>query len=508
MEHESANNNPYDAVIRLRATIETKPRNARLMSKLSCLLHAQQQRVHSSKPEGGSINYMRGTIACSLSENEMDPLYWAKKATEIAPDKPFGYMALSMVHSQLDVRQENLHKAIRLAQGLESFRCTWIGLLVRSLVEPRQEESLRVRGSVGKAAPSHPSRRSMSIAEQDIYQNICFALEHFWLDYEESPEAFANDAQTIAVREYKMGLFFRKMQPEKTYRINSIAHFKRVLQYSQPNHEHWSLARFWLATMSQEAKNEDGSRDSLPAMDRCPIEYVVGLYSTFAEGFDKLLGKLSYQTPKELRSLLDEQKFIEHRGSLFKRAIDLGCGTGLSGLAFRNCTTRLEGVDLSPEMIEKARERGCYDSLGVGDILDIFQHDCKTDDEKDSFQTDNHPKEPASLVIACDVFCYIGDLQQIFARVHEALEPSGIFAFSTELLIEPEECSNDQKKKCYQLHNCARFAHSQSYIDCLAKGKLGNAESATFSVVAMKRAVLRKNQGDDVHGLLSILRKI
>ena len=48
--------------------------------------------------------------------------------------------------------------------------------------------------------------------------------------------------------------------------------------------------------------------------------------------------------------------------------LDLGCGTGLAGAAFRPHVDWLAGVDLSPKMIEVARAKGLYDRLAVADI--------------------------------------------------------------------------------------------------------------------------------------------
>ena len=50
--------------------------------------------------------------------------------------------------------------------------------------------------------------------------------------------------------------------------------------------------------------------------------------------------------------------------------LDLGCGTGLSGALFRRHANRLDGVDLSPAMLDRARERGAeqihlVNSLGI-----------------------------------------------------------------------------------------------------------------------------------------------
>lgn len=149
----------------------------------------------------------------------------------------------------------------------------------------------------------------------------------------------------------------------------------------------------------------------------------------------------------------------------------------------------------------------------VGDILDIFgENNQQLAQWRDLPPVDDAVQEqpPLSLVIACDVFCYIGDLQPIFDQVHRALESGGLFAFSNELLLEnsnnkqPKDCQ--AKKMRYQLHNCARFAHSQSYIEELARGG-ESMVGAVFENVGMKQAVLRKNQGKDVVGLLTVLRK-
>jgi predicted TPR repeat methyltransferase len=49
--------------------------------------------------------------------------------------------------------------------------------------------------------------------------------------------------------------------------------------------------------------------------------------------------------------------------------IDLGCGTGLMGPLLRPYVGRLEGVDLSAGMVQKAKDRGCYDKLDVGELV-------------------------------------------------------------------------------------------------------------------------------------------
>ena len=51
------------------------------------------------------------------------------------------------------------------------------------------------------------------------------------------------------------------------------------------------------------------------------------------------------------------------------RAIDLACGTGRTGAWLkRKGVARVDGIDVTPEMLERARSRGIYGALGVADL--------------------------------------------------------------------------------------------------------------------------------------------
>jgi SAM-dependent methyltransferase len=52
-----------------------------------------------------------------------------------------------------------------------------------------------------------------------------------------------------------------------------------------------------------------------------------------------------------------------------RRAADLGCGTGRTGAWLRTQGVgTIDGVDLTPEMLERARARGAHDTLAVADV--------------------------------------------------------------------------------------------------------------------------------------------
>ena len=277
-------------------------------------------------------------------------------------------------------------------------------------------------------------------------------------------------------------LFFRKMNPPDTQRPRSRKHFTRCRQQCTSNAE---LASFWLATLeATEASDGDGQHESNNEITKCPVDYVVGLYSSFAAKFDQLLvDKLEYQTPTMLRKLLDKLSIESGPipGKLKKKrrlGVDLGCGTGLSGMAFRDVVDSLIGVDLSEKMLEQARCRNIYKDLILGDVTCVFSGNGIIYD----------------LVIACDVFVYIGDLSEVFHAVSTSMEPSGIFCFSTEYLEDSQSCPRP-----FRLHSCARFAHKQTYIEDLAK-------EFRFEILKLEVASIRKNEGKPVKGMLVILR--
>ena len=90
-------------------------------------------------------------------------------------------------------------------------------------------------------------------------------------------------------------------------------------------------------------------------------------FNTYAETFEeKLVNSLEYRTPEGLFDAL-----LKFNGSnkTFASAIDLGFGTGLVGVAFKDLVDRVIGVDLSENMIKKAKEKKEHVSLYVGKLV-------------------------------------------------------------------------------------------------------------------------------------------
>jgi predicted TPR repeat methyltransferase len=168
-----------------------------------------------------------------------------------------------------------------------------------------------------------------------------------------------------------------------------------------------------------------------------PSEPLKNLFDRYAETFDQhLRGKLQYTVPE-----LIAEAVAAVRGDDETRydILDLGCGTGLCGMLLRPMARSLAGVDLSPAMIEKAKARGLYDRLGVGDLV----------------ATLNDNPAAFDLLTAADVFLYLGDLNPAFEAAKVALRPGGLLAFTVEA------GGGDR----YHLHQkTMRYTHSEPYL--------------------------------------------
>ena len=140
-------------------------------------------------------------------------------------------------------------------------------------------------------------------------------------------------------------------------------------------------------------------------------------------------------------------------GRRFGSALDLGCGTGLMGARVRERVGRLEGVDLAPAMIEKARERGVYDAL---EVVDAVERLART-------------RGAFDLILAADTLPYLGDLAPAFAACRGALAPDGLFVFTAETI------DGDG----FRLLDGLRFAHAASYVESgLARRRTPSRPSA------------------------------
>jgi predicted TPR repeat methyltransferase len=183
--------------------------------------------------------------------------------------------------------------------------------------------------------------------------------------------------------------------------------------------------------------------------ERAPSQYVEKLFDGYANIFDThLIQSLKYKTPTELLDLL---KRVSELPAGEWDVLDLGCGTGLAGSEISPHARQLVGVDLSSKMLERAQELNVYHRLVHADLLPMMRGE-----------------EPASydLIIAADVFVYLGRLDEVVSGARRLLRAGGYFTFSVEALdVLP---GGADKKSGYRLNPSGRYAHSASYLEKLA----------------------------------------
>lgn len=219
-------------------------------------------------------------------------------------------------------------------------------------------------------------------------------------------------------------------------------------------------------------------RDPSPA--KMPDAYVSTLFDQHADVFDEILvDQLGYSVPLMVREALRTLS-LDH----FGRVLDLGCGTGLTGIALSDCTTHRTGVDLSERIIELAFDREVYDDLYVGEAVE-FLEEFEDDDGRPIWD----------LITATDVFPYVGDVAPLVKGAAERLAGKGVFAFSTETL--PDAAFGPAP---YKVGEKRRFAHKTSYIrDQLSENG--------FDILLMDDITVRLEEGDPVPGHLVVAQK-
>lgn len=206
--------------------------------------------------------------------------------------------------------------------------------------------------------------------------------------------------------------------------------------------------------------------------------YAESLFDDYADRFEKALTeKLGYDLPVLLAA-----RIAAHGGNPhFPLAVDIGCGTGLAGPRIRRFAGRLEGFDISLNMLAKAREKGVYDHIARADLS-------LAAGESGLFGPGLPPRR-ADLVLAADVMMYLGDLEAVFALAGELVKPGGLFAFS----VEAAEAG-------YVLQPSLRYAHSKAHVEALM-ARHG------FEGRFFERVTLRMDGGKPVFGFVFIAER-
>lgn len=208
-----------------------------------------------------------------------------------------------------------------------------------------------------------------------------------------------------------------------------------------------------------------------PAAGAVTPEHVAALFDDYAPRFEKaLVERLHYRAPALMRALLDSTG-----PRRFRHALDLGCGTGLGAAGFADRCDRIDGVDLSANMLAIAREKGLYTELAEGEAVAYLR---------------DVPAAGIDLVIAADVLVYMSDLADLFAAVGTALAAGGCFLFTVQ----------DGGDEAFRIGADLRYAHGEAALR-------NWAEAAGLSVLRLEQASTRNDADKPVPGLVVLAAK-
>lgn len=211
-------------------------------------------------------------------------------------------------------------------------------------------------------------------------------------------------------------------------------------------------------------------------LDQAPDTYVRRIFDGYSDGFEKsLIDGLGYDTPRQLYKCLTNLPGDMRIKKTYDHGLDLGCGTGLGGMVFKEMVALFHGVDLSPNMLLRAADKNCYAAL----YQDSIRHHLQTTIETYDF------------FLATDVFIYVGALRDIFKTIRSIARPQALFCFSTEALASTG----------YQLQKTGRFSYSHSYI-------LETAAATGWTILATETVRLRKEREQWLSGTLWIIQAI
>ena len=265
--------------------------------------------------------------------------------------------------------------------------------------------------------------------------------------------------------------FERALRLDPTFDPARYALGSAWLEAGEPDRAIEILSPLAQGAFAADAAEQLSLARAMKESNRSPPGYVRHLFDQFSSDYDaRMLGALDYRGHLILRELAD-LVLMKSKGL---DILDLGCGTGLTGAEFAPMARRLDGVDLSPRMIEQARSRGVYDHLTVGDLETALMEEAPSYD----------------LILAADTFVYVGDLTLAFRGAHRRLKPGGF-------LLATFEKKDDSG---YELGPKRRYRHSEDYLRQEA-GRSG------FDIMGLLHCTPRTDAQKPVEGWATALQR-
>lgn len=398
------------------------------------------QRLLAQDPHNAQLCYLQALLYFELDLLDA-AAEWFRKSISLAPGLASAHYNLGVIH----FAQGNLEAAAASYEAAAALNPHDTDTLFNLGL------TLKKQGRFDKALATYNKALTLSPDDADLLYNIGV----LYMDMGESARA-VHSLEEVVKRQADHGpainnlayLYHRQGQEAK-----AMIAYERLIELDH----NAAMAAHMLAALRGHSTSS------------APATYIREVFDSFSDHYDQsLVDRLGYTTPSRLRQMVPTGTHC------FRRGLDMGCGTGLSGQAFCDLTDTLIGLDLSTKMLALAAEKEIYHHLHETDIHSFLR------ESRDIYD----------LVLAADVFVYIGDLREIFRLVRQHSRPGTLFLFSTEL------AEGD-----YQIKSTGRYGHSRKYIDELA------AEEH-FAVLDSAGANLRREKDSWIAGNLYVLEAL
>ena len=228
----------------------------------------------------------------------------------------------------------------------------------------------------------------------------------------------------------------------------------------------------------------------LPGATRAPPEYLSTIFDGYASRFETHLIELGYRLPGLFRAAVQDHldqrsKPILHQ--ILGPVLDLGCGTGLLALILADLPVGpFTGIDLSAQMLALAQSKNLYNDLHCSDLMHFLTYDTTE----------------WRLILAADVLCYFGALQDVFSATFARLSPGSQFLFSAEALLPDADgqLPANIQDGGWSLGRQGRYTHTEPYLTQAA-------EAAGFIIQSLRPEIQRFEAGAPVHGYFVVLER-
>ena len=426
--------------------------------KKSLTLKEKRKKIAASKQQNKQAKG-KNTNSLSPSKSKIDTLLahyqngrydeaekLAVTITQEFPTHQFGWKALGAVLKQTGRRIESLtamQKSVQLAPQDAEARSN-LGIILKELGR-LDEAEVNLRQAIALKPDLAEAHSNLGITLQELGR---------------LGEAEASYTQAIALKpdyaeaHYNLGDVYKKIGKHS----RAVECFEKVLELSS---EDFLGATLQLASL--------GKR-KIP--DKTPEKYMQEFYRKKS----KRWSDLDIKQDKYRGHLLIENAFkITHNPSKQVEILDLGCGTGSLARTLRPYARTLVGVDLSPDMLFKAKEIGLYDSLYKKDLNQYLG------------EILNH----YDTVVAAAVLIHFFNLDNIFFLVRESLKVNGRFIFSIF----------EETKKNRDLNSFLMYSHSDDYVTELA-------DRLNLKIIYRQKDTHEYHRGIPVTAIIYVLEKL